>query len=69
MFWFRELLANNSIQPRNAIEIEGRTLTFPDMGPLIVSFVKSAALVRRIDLKLKLAGQKKTWQRGQLDFW
>ena len=48
MFWFRELLTNNCIQPRDAIEIEGRTKTFPSMGPLNVSFVKSAALLRRI---------------------
>ena len=48
MFWFRELLTNNCIQPRAAIEIEGRTKTFQSMGPLNVSFVKSAGLLRRI---------------------
>ena len=48
MFWFRELLTNNCIQPRDAIEIEGRTKTFQTMGPLNVSFVKSAGLLRRI---------------------
>ena len=49
MFWFRELLTNNCIQPRVAIEIEGRTKTFQPMGPLNVSFVKSAGLLRRIN--------------------
>ena len=48
MFWFRELLTNNCIQPRVAIEIEGRTKTFQPVGPLNVSFVKSAGLLRRI---------------------
>ena len=48
LFWFRELLTNNSIQPRAPNGIEGRTMSFPGMGPLIVSFVKSAALVRRM---------------------
>ena len=48
MFWFRDLLINNCVQPRNANGIEGRTMTFASMGPLNVSFVKSAALVSRI---------------------
>ena len=50
MCWFRELLTNNCIQPRVAIEIEGRTKTFASMGTLNVSFVKSAGLLRRIFL-------------------
>ena len=54
LFWFRELLTNNSIQPRVANGIEGRTMSFASMGPLIVSFVKSAALVRRILEEVKL---------------
>ena len=53
LFWFRELLTNNSIQPRRANGIEGRRLSFAGMGPLIVSFVKSAGLLRRITVTKK----------------
>ena len=50
MFWFRELLTNNCIQPRVAIEIEGQTKTFPCMGPLNVSFETFLTIVKRISL-------------------
>ena len=53
VFWSRESPTNNSIQPRGANGVEGRAEAFQTMGPLNVSFAKSAALVLRMFSRLK----------------